>query len=109
MPVDVKDIVKKAEVSHSTVTWALQHHAAIAQGTVERIKHLAREFSHLVQGGIENVSHSLITQNSFSIFVFLNQLGVCFSKVFIHYRVAEGLLHSLYDDVNAISVEAAST
>lgn len=106
MPVDVKHIAKKAEVSYSTVLWALNNHLDIAHETVERIQRLAREVSHVtsqfvyslktsrsqmlgithcvadpfyneVQGGFENVAHSLIIGSSFFISAYLNWGYVC--------------------------------
>ena len=45
MPVSIKDIAKKANVSPSTVSRALQNHPHISAKTTELIQNLAKEFS----------------------------------------------------------------
>ena len=115
MPIDVQDIAKQAEVSHSTVLWALKYHLAIAHQTVERLQRFARAlrhvdriadcFDHKVQGGLENVAHSSTIDNSFFTAVYRHKAGVHVSTV-IYYRAV--LSHLISDDhVNAMSVEAA--
>jgi DNA-binding LacI/PurR family transcriptional regulator len=46
MPVTIKDIAKRAEVSHSTVSRALHGSPLIAKNTVERIQQTARELGY---------------------------------------------------------------
>ena len=42
MPITIKDIAKRTEVSHSTVSRALHGSPLIAQDTSERIQQVAR-------------------------------------------------------------------
>lgn len=131
MPADVRDIAKKAEVSHSTVSWVLNNHLVIAHEAVERLQRCAHSFRHVTvqfvrslrnrrsrrleslygktQGGIEKVAHSLIIENSLFTFVYRNKLGIYMSKVFIHRCVNEIFFHSFYYDVKFMSVETAFT
>jgi DNA-binding LacI/PurR family transcriptional regulator len=46
MPTTIKDIAKRAEVSHSTVSRALRGNPLISDETSERIRHLAREMGY---------------------------------------------------------------
>ena len=130
MPVDVKDIVKKAEISQSMVLWARQHHPVIAHETVERTRCLTRELRHAkkffsslktlhivrisayreIQGGLENIAPSLFIGDSILRSVHVNKLGIRMPEVFIRHLIHKMLLHSLsYDDVDASSVEMAFT
>ena len=43
MPVIIKDMVRKAKISPSTVSWVLKNHVPIVRIPVERIRRLARE------------------------------------------------------------------
>lgn len=107
MPADVKDIAKKAEASHSTVSRALKNHLGLARRTVERMQRFAPAFglrtAQLVrslrnlrsrqfeiisqrvavpfyqetQGGLENMAPSSFIDNSLFTFVYRNTLGIC--------------------------------
>jgi hypothetical protein len=53
MPVIVKDMVTKAEISPSKVSWALKNHLPIARVAIERIPRVARENEPLLYIGWE--------------------------------------------------------
>ncbi len=70
MPITIKDIAKRTEVSHSTVSRALHGSPLIAQDTSERIRQVARELGYLPSAA----ARSLKTNRS-------QALGVILSSV----------------------------
>ena len=110
MPVIIKDMVRKAEISPSTASWVLKNHLPIARVAVERIQRLAREdepaplhrlgimahhatdlFYNRIQGGLERVAYPLIIRASFFATAYGNQSGMHLRTVSIHHRFAEVL------------------
>jgi DNA-binding LacI/PurR family transcriptional regulator len=61
--ITIKELALRADVSHSTVSRALNNHPALARETVERIQQLARDLnyvpSHFARGLKTNRSHML--------------------------------------------------
>jgi len=110
MPVIVKDMVRKAEVSPLTISWVLKNLLPIARVAFERIQRLARQdgpapihrlgrmahhvtdlFHNKIQGGLEDVAYPLIIRESFFATAYLNQSGMHLRTVSIHHCGAEVL------------------
>lgn len=63
MPVSIKDVARRARVSHSTVSRALQNPERVAGATAERVQRIAREMGYRPN----SIGRSLVTQRTATI------------------------------------------
>jgi len=69
--ITIKELARRAGVSHSTVSRALNNHPAIARETVERIQQLARELNYVPSG----FARSLKTNRSYMLGVIVHRIA----------------------------------
>ena len=69
--ITIKELARRAGVSHSTVSRALNNHPAIAHETIERIQQLARELNYVPSG----FARSLKTNRSYMLGVIVHRIA----------------------------------
>lgn len=103
MAVTLKDVARRAGVSHTTVSRALRNHDAISKRTIKRIKELAAEMGYIPS----HVARGLKTNRSHAIGVIVPHINHPFCAAFVQgvHDVLHGagyaLLLSTYQHLNA--------
>jgi DNA-binding LacI/PurR family transcriptional regulator len=97
MSITIKDLAKLANVSHTTVSRALNNSPLIHKETKEKIQKLAMQMNY-----IPNINaKSLVLHRSYNIGLFFSTLDSGTSAVFFH-DVVRGVNHIIKDQYNLI-------
>ncbi|SHJ98895.1 LacI family DNA-binding transcriptional regulator [Paramaledivibacter caminithermalis] len=97
MSVTIKDIAKIANVSHTTVSRALNDSPLISEATKNKIKKIARELSYTPNYNAK----SLVLDRSYNIGVFFSTMGEGTSPDFF-YEVISGVSHVIKNTYNLV-------